>query len=198
MNVHASSRGFTLAELLTTVAIIGVMVSITLPQFNGIRRRSAMRAAAREISSVFRDARSTSIARAKNVAVRFAQRPDGWTYTLFEDGDFDGVRSDDIAAGIDKRITVPRLVLQGIGTASIAMPRLVLTDPDTGDAIDTKSSPVKFGTPRMASFAPTGGGTAGSVYVSDGFDNVAIVRVFGSTGRVRTLFYDGGARRWRL
>lgn len=194
----SSRPGFSLAELLVVVAIIGLVVSIALPNFATMRKRAALRAAAREIASVLRHTRSTAIARGHHVGVKF-KRTDGgeWRYSIYADGDFDGIRSDDIRAGRDVLIGPSRPVLLAAGGATIGLPPTAVADPDDGSFLDDDASPVKFGKPALCSFSPLGGGTAGSIYVTDRFENVAIIRVVGATGRVRILIYDAGAKVWR-
>jgi hypothetical protein len=41
-----------------------------------------------------------------------------------------------------------------------------------------------------------GNGTPGTIYISDGIDQLYAVRVFGPSGRVRLLRYNSGNRKW--
>jgi hypothetical protein len=103
----------------------------------------------------------------------------------------------DIRAGRDPMIEPPRPVLLAVGGATIGFPPTTVLDPDDGEPLPSDSSPVRFGIASLCSFSELGGGTAGSIYVTDEYENVAIIRVVGTTGRVRVLFYDAGARAWR-
>ncbi len=50
--------------------------------------------------------------------------------------------------------------------------------------------------PDICSFSPLGESTPGSIYLWDGRDRMAVVRVYGRTGKVRTLYYRRGERGW--
>jgi hypothetical protein len=58
------------------------------------------------------------------------------------------------------------------------------------------ADPVRFGASDMASFAPEGTGTAGTVYVRLAMGQQLAVRVR-TTGRTRILQDDPGAAAWR-
>lgn len=191
--------GFSLLELLMVTAIIGLMVSFSVPYFASFRDRSGVQAASRELAAELRRVRSMAIARGKNLGIRFTPTPGGWAYSVFEDGDGDGVRNDDIRAGRDPLREAARPLPEATGNARVGYPALITPrDPDDGLPIDKESSPVRFGSSRLCSFSPLGTGTAGSVYITDGRKNVSVVRVVGATGRVRVLRYAGGAKGgWR-
>jgi prepilin-type N-terminal cleavage/methylation domain-containing protein len=191
-----TASGFTLAEILTVVAILGVIVLSSVPAFFNLRRRHAVRAAAAEIRAVFHLARSRAIARSTNTAIRFRKHGNSWHYAIYEDGDRDGVRNDDIAAGRDPVVTGYRKLLQGAGGAEVGLPDIPLTDPDTRQRIARGASPVQFNRSQLCSFSPIGGGTAGSIYLTDGHDLALVVRVYGATGKIRTLSYNRGSSRW--
>ena len=55
---------------------------------------------------------------------------------------------------------------------------------------------LQFGNSTICSFSPQGGGTPGTIYISDGISNLYCVRVFGATGRLRMLRYDSGKQKW--
>ena len=48
----------------------------------------------------------------------------------------------------------------------------------------------------MASFGPLGTSTPGSLYVTDGLENLAVVRIFGRTGKVKIMLYDPATEAW--
>lgn len=192
-------QGFQLVELLTVLAILGLAATASLPQIVSAMADVRLRSAASELVSTLRLARSEAIARSANVAVRFEPKPNGnATFTLFRDGDDDGVLNADIAAGVDLPVGPPRrLAALGQG-ARFGFPR---GNPpaDPGDPrrpLDRLDDPIRFNNSNLASFDPLGGSTPGSLYLTDGVDRLVAVRVVGRTGRVRVLTWKASSRRW--
>lgn len=68
--------GFTLAELLITIAIAGIMMAWALPAFDNLMKNSRLTATTNLIVGSFNLARSEAIARGTNVVVRGAAN--GW------------------------------------------------------------------------------------------------------------------------
>jgi len=191
-----SQRGYTLNELLTALAIMAVMFLVTLPAFASHRRRLAVTAAADAIRSVFRGVRARAIARSRHSGVKFTESNGQWSYTLYDDGDGDGVMNDDIKSGIDRRVAGPFPLDTHMAPAAIALPPMRIKDPD-GEWFAANASPVQFNRSALCSFSELGSGTPGSIYLTDGARDVYAVRVLG-TGRVRILRYDSVRGKWGL
>lgn len=188
-------RGFTLIELLIVVAIVGLMISITLPSFAKMRRRAALQAAASELRSQFRLARSRAIARNVNCGLKFLLLGGEWHFALYEDGDDDGVRNDDIKSGKDRLIARPRVVFPGSKIVAIGLLDITIKDPD-GDSLSPTKSPVVFNASTICSFSPLGQSTPGTIYITDRGTDLYAVRVFGTSAKIRVLRYLRGAGRW--
>ena len=190
-----AQRGATLIEALLVLGIIGVIAGITLPAFSTYRRHNSVVLAANEFRGIFRLARSRAIAKGRHAGVKFVKVDTTWTYSLYDDGDGDGIRNDDITKKIDRRWAGPFVVGRESALAKVGLPPYVIRDPD-GDPLRPTDSAVQFGNSTICSFAPVGNGTPGTVYLVDGTGEVYCVRVYGSLGKVRLLRYDGGSRKW--
>lgn len=64
------SRGFSLIEILTVLAIIGVLSLVTVPLFMNYQRRNQVRSALREFTTTLRKARSEAIGQQSFIRVQ--------------------------------------------------------------------------------------------------------------------------------
>lgn len=197
MNGNVSrERGYTLIELSAVVAIIGALVLVTVPSFRAMQKRAAVRAAAQEIRAAFHEARSQAIATGRYTALKFYEDGETWYWELYEDGDWNGVRTADIESGVDRRIAGPRRILSDERRIRIAMPHFVLPDPDTNKPLGPDGTPVRFGVSKLCSFSARGASSSGTIFMTDGHQLAAAVRVFGPTARIRTMIYNPSHQSW--
>jgi hypothetical protein len=68
---------------------------------------------------------------------------------------------------------------------------------DPGSYLDRVDDPIRFNASDICSFSPIGECTPGSIYLWDGRDRMAVVRVYGRSGKLRTLYYRRGERNWK-
>src|SRR5579862_9258164 len=104
------SRGFTAIEISAVVAIIALIALCSIPSFAAYRRRAAMISEATELRSIFRVARSHAVISGRHCGLKFVQAGNQWIYSLYEDGDGDGICNNDIVSGVDRRISGPVLI----------------------------------------------------------------------------------------
>lgn len=187
--------GYSLSEVLTVMAIVGLFVSIAFPTMTSMVRRSALRAAAGELRSLFHAARMRAITRSTNCGLKFFLANGEWHYAMYDDGDGDGVRNDDIRAGIDKRVTEPRPALRETKAVTIGLLDRAIKDPD-GDPLQPAASPVRFNRSAICAFSPIGESTPGTIYLTDRAGGLYAVRVYGISAKITTLRYDAEALRW--
>jgi prepilin-type N-terminal cleavage/methylation domain-containing protein len=188
-------NGYTLTELLTVAAILGLIVLVAIPGFVELRRRSAVRAAAITMRSIFHLARSRAIARNATCGLRFQQSGKQWRFALYDDGDRDGVRNEDIKSGIDRPVGPAREVFPESSLVSIGLSGSKIKDPD-GDALQPTASAVQFGRSSICSFSPMGEATPGTIYLTAQGRDLWAVRVYGATAKMRVLRYDAEKKRW--
>lgn len=192
-------RGFTLAEMLVAFAVLGALVAISIPSLLTLTRKLRIEMAAHELMSLLRQARLAAVREGSNVGLKFVSEPGGRVvYCLYRDGDGDGVLSRDIESGVDPPMgPIRELAHLGahvrFGFPAGPAPR------DPGDPrrrLTRLDDPIRLNRSDMASFGPLGTSTPGSLYLTDGSENLAAVRIFGRTGKVRVLFYDREREIW--
>jgi type II secretory pathway pseudopilin PulG len=188
-------RGFTLGELAAALAVAGLILLCAVPAFAALRRRAAVRSAAAELRAVFHLVRSRALARASNSGVKFTRAGPVWQYAIYDDGDGDGVRNDDIKSGVDRRVAPARCLWQQPQIVAIALPPFAIKDPD-GDAMAPDDSPVQFNQSAICSFSRLGQATPGTIYMTDSAGEVYAVRVYGATAKMRVLRYERGTGKW--
>jgi prepilin-type N-terminal cleavage/methylation domain-containing protein len=187
--------GLTLLEVLVVLAIIGIIAAASMPAFASYRRNASMRAQAAELRSIFRAVRSRAIMRGAHAGVKFTRAGNTWVYSLYDDGNGNGIRSAEIVSGMDRRYAGPSMLMPQFNIASIALLSTTIRDPD-GDPLPPTASAVQFGSSTLCSFSPTGSATSGTIYITDGAGHLRALRVYGASGRVRLLSYDTGRKRW--
>ena len=188
-------HGHTLLELLAALVILGIMVCVAVPAFATFRRRNSVNAAAQELQGTLRLVRSRAIARSAHAGIKFTGSGSAWTFAIYDDGDNDGVRNDDIRKGIDPLAVAAAPLMPQLHIARIGLLPYAIKDPD-GDPLQPTNSPVAFNNSTICSFSPIGSGTPGSIYLTDDIGGLYCLRVLGTSGRVRVLRYDATKKKW--
>lgn len=188
-----TQHGYSLSELLITLAVVGMFAAVAFPACSMMLRRAAIRAAVGELRAILHETRQQAITRGVHVGVKFSRDGAEWQYALYEDGDYDGIRNNDITRGVDRRLTEPRRALRESRAVTIGLLDRVIEDPD-GARLRPSQLPVQFNRSTICSFSPIGESTPGTIYLTDRVDGLYAVRVYGATARIRALRFDG--RKW--
>lgn len=130
-------------------------------------------------------ARAQAVTRSATVALRFQVNGERITFTVFIDGNRNGVRTRDIRALIDKPLEGPVSLSDLFPGVAIGL--------STGS---TPDDPLRLGASDLLSFTPLGTATSGTVYVRGRDGSQYAVRVLGVTGRTRVLRYVPASRDW--
>ncbi|HEX5134536.1 MAG TPA: GspH/FimT family pseudopilin [Thermoanaerobaculia bacterium] len=157
----------------------------------------AVRSAAAELAATFFRARAFAIARGVSVGVKFRKDGGRYEWALYRDGNRNGIRSAEIASGVDRSLGIA-VAWQRNDVRPGILEGGSVPDPSTpGQRLDRPDDPIRFGSSDICSFSPVGESTPGSVYLWDGHDRMAVVRIFGRSAKVRTLYYFRGEKSWR-
>jgi Type II transport protein GspH len=145
-------------------------------------------AAGRSFKEEFSKARSMAVRGNTYTAIRFERAGKQPTYAVYADRNGNGVRSAEIAAGIDERVGGPFQLTGRAARVRVGfLPGIRAVPPDTGFL---EGDPIQFGAADILSFSPLGTATPGTFYLA-GEGIQAAVRVSPGTARVRLLLTRG-------
>ncbi|HEX4348509.1 MAG TPA: GspH/FimT family pseudopilin [Vicinamibacterales bacterium] len=187
--------GFSLIELAVVLGIAAASTAIAVPQVLATIDDSRALAAARYLSTRLQQTRTEAVLRTKNVALRVTQAGASYSYTVYQDGNGDGVLARDIQRGVDT-VVHPAEALSSLfsGVDFGALPGLPAAD-SGGSA--PGSDPVKLGSGNMVSFTATGTSSTGSLYILGRRGAQYALVVYGETGRTRLSKWDALNHQWR-
>jgi hypothetical protein len=127
------------------------------------------------------------------VALRFEVAAADYRFAEYLDGNGNGVRTSEIAAGIDPLLADRRQLKDDFAGVSFGL-RAGIPDVDGVRSLDAADG-VRVGLSRILTLGPDGTATSGTLYVH-GRRHQYAVRVLGGTGRVRLLRYEDGLGAW--
>jgi hypothetical protein len=181
------------------LAIGVVLAALVTPDVLRLSAALRVRTAAAEVAGALRDARAIALRERTHAAVKFRTHDSGAvSFAVYRDGDGDGVLNSDIDSGVDPPVGPARELRHlGRGVTFGFPPGPAPRDPsDPRRNLGNLQDPIRFNRSDLASFNPLGGSTPGSVYLTDSRYHLSAVRLFGITGKVRTLNYDREREVW--
>lgn len=189
------SRGYSLVEAIVGLTLLATLLVTVAPDLRAWRERRRLHGAIGSMGLIAAGTRAAAMATGRGRALAFAAEDDRLAWTLLEDGDGDGVRRRDLAAGDDRALRGP-VWLDGLhpGVAP-GRPPGVPGVSGSGSGADG----VAFGRSSMLSFAPDGAASSGTLYLRSrrGARRAAALRVYGPTGRVSLWWWEADGEGWR-
>lgn len=187
-----NERGHTLLEMVFVLALILVTASWLIPGLRAYSQEAHLMGAAEKFCGQFREAYSMAVKQNVYTAIRFENGAGGPVYSLYRDGNGNGVSSADIVKGRDVRVAGPFELNGGAADVRVGINANVPAIPPDSGTLDP-ADPIKFGSSNMVSFSPLGTATPGTFYLA-GSGAQAAVRVTPGSARVRILFCRG--KKW--
>jgi type II secretory pathway pseudopilin PulG len=192
---RAHAGGYSLLDLLAAMAISVTVGAVAIPQYLTMVDEVRASGAAYHISSRLQRARMEAVLRSAAVGIQFTQTGSGFTYTVYVDGNRNGILTRDIQRGVDRLIALAeRLPDQFAGVEFGAIPGLPAVDPG-GTAPGT--DPIRLGSGSIVTFSAMGTSSSGTVYIRSRRGAQFAVRMFGETGKTRILKFEPRTGQWR-
>jgi hypothetical protein len=181
-------------ELLVALAIATVLAGLSVPLTAQTIDNGRARQGAAYLEGRFRMARQQAASEARSVGLvfDFDVVDEAWTIRVCRDGNGNGLRRADMAAGVDTCPGQP-LAISGLFPGVHLAIDPLLPGPD-GDPPST--SAVRFGTSGILSFSPDGDCTAGTLFIRSQGGAQYAIRVANMAGRMRLLHFNVGTRQW--
>jgi len=177
-----TSRGYTLIEVVFAAGLVAVLAAAAIPQLTAGVERSRTVGAARYLAGRLALARAQAVARSSNVALLFSAADGTFIVGTYVDNNADGVRTRDIAAGIDTPIDDPVRLSNLFPHVA-----LFLNDPAVTSIFDSSA---------LMSFSPLGTASSRTLYLRGADRSEYAVRVLGATGRTRVLRLVASSGAW--
>jgi hypothetical protein len=190
-------RGVSLVSLTLALTVAVALIVAATPTMASLSAAVAVRSAAYEAATALHRARAYAIARNVHVGVKFRKNGNRYEWALYGDGNGNGVRTAEIARGVDRRLPVYVPWQRNDVLPSILSDCRVPDPGNPGSYLDHPEDPIRFGVSDICSFSPMGESSPGSIYLSDGRNRMAVVRVLGRTAKIRVLYWRRGERTWR-
>lgn len=191
-----AERGTSLPEIVVVVALVSLLSAVGVPVLTHAASEARAQSAARYLATRIQVARLEAARRGTHVAMRFETHAQGRRFSLYVDGNGNGVRGTDIASGIDWALGPSDALSDHFADADL---RIAFATPgiDGGPAMGSGDDPVRLGSGALLSWSPLGSSSSGTLYVAGPRGPQWAVRVLGATGRVRVLRFHPGAGQWR-
>ncbi len=183
-------------ELLLGLTMLAGLLAMATPGVTRLREEVSLRSAVHETSVAFYLARSFAISRNRNVGLKFRKNGDRYEWALYADGNGNGIRTAEIASGVDHYLGISYPWSRNDVVPAIMTGTRVPDPGDPGHYLDRIDDPIRFNSSDICSFSAMGECTPGSVYLWDGRDGMAVLRVLGETAKLRFLYYRRGERGW--
>ena len=184
----------TLGELAVVMGLVATATATALPELQAGLDDARVAGAARYLSSRLVDARLNAISRAREVAIRFTPAGGTFSYTVYVDGNHNGVLSKDIQRGIDRPILGPEKLSDNFRNVNFGtQPGLPAID---SGSEPPGSDPIRLGISNSASFSSLGTATSGTIYLTGPSRAQFAVRIFGATGKIRVYRFNRKTGKW--
>ena len=190
-------RGVSVLELTMVMAIAGVLGSIAAGSLIVLRAEARALGGARFLAARLAEARADAVGRGVAGGLFFTRVGRRYVYQRVVDGNDNGLRAEDVEAGVDRVLDPPLAIDALFPGVSFAIVRPVPAVDGDGPGLAEGADPVRIGGTRFVSFSASGTGSSGTLYLGAAEGRQLAVRLFGATGRVRVFEFRAGEGQWQ-
>ena len=188
------AAGYSFVELMFVLGLVATLSGVAIPEMLAAADDFRASGAARYVAARLQRARMEAVMRSAEVAVKFTRTAAGYAFAVYVDGNRNGIRSADIASGIDRLLSGPERLTDNFREVDFGtfggLPPVDAGAPAPG------SDPIRLGASDMATFTARGTSSAGSIYIRSRRTQY-VVRIFGATGKTRLLRFDARSHEWK-
>ena len=183
-----------MGELAVVLGLVATATATALPELLAGVDDARVAGAARYLSSRLVEARLDAISRSREVAMKFSPVNGTYRYTVYADGNHNGVLSRDILRGIDRAIRGPEQLSDNFRNVDFgAQPWLPAIDAGSDPP---GSDPIRLGNSNSVSFSSIGTATPGTIYLTGRSRAQYAIRIVGGTGKIRVYRYERRTGKW--
>jgi type II secretory pathway pseudopilin PulG len=188
------AAGYSLVELLFVAGLVATLSAVAIPQTLAALDDFRAAGAARYVAARLQRARMEAIMRSAEVGMKFTKTSTGYTFAVYVDGNANGIRSTDIANGMDRKLSGPERLTDSFRDVDFGtldgLPAVDAGTPAPG------SDPIRLGPSDMITFTSRATSSAGSIYIRSRRTQY-VVRIFATTAKTRLLKFDAQSRQWK-
>ncbi len=196
--MRPAAAGFTLTEVILSVALVGIVTSAMLPIAARVRSTAMTAAGARQMAVTLHALRWKSVALGRSHGLLFARDTAGWIWYAVADGNGNGLRTAEVLDGRDPTLSGPHRLEDTVSgvTLGFPVPRPIPRIPPRQGPIDDLDDPIQIGNTDLLAFGPLGTASSGTLYVTDRYRRLYAVVLFGKTARITVWRYDTKSGQW--
>jgi type II secretory pathway pseudopilin PulG len=175
------------------MAISATLAAVAIPTSTTTIDEFRARSAARHVAQRIARLRADAVKRSSFVGLRFVATGTDYSYATYVDGNNNGIRTAEIAAGVDPQVNGPEMLAWNFPGIRFG---IAVGIPDADNHPVSTQDGVRIGSARILSMNPDGSATPGTLYIVSPKGAQYAVRVLGATARTRVLKFDRASNRW--
>jgi hypothetical protein len=172
--------------------MLALVAGLALPALGNLLSRRSLDASVARLAGEIARIRQDAITMRRQVGMVFTRSTEGDLYTVYVDGGRRGIRTAEIASGLDLPLRGPFAIDTALDGVRLGIPGPVPIPriPPARGLLLPGTDPVRFGRADIISFSPIGESSSGTLYLTDRRGELRALVVYGRSGRIRVWTYS--------